>query len=372
LRSEKYLIWGYYGFNNLGDELMLEVIVRRIKAVHPEAKIYVRCRDIPRVEGIVPFDIERKGILSRAAYLLRLCGMIRLVDTFVIGGGTIFLDKGRHNASMLIMALAVFICAVFSKRVCVIGAGIDELTSPMNIKYLKYILSKSSFTALRDEFSFTYASGLVRSGSIVRSADTLYERGFYGTMAAPSAGEKKYILVSLSDHYKSWGLEEKRKIFIERSLDLVAELAKRWKDRYEVVLCAFQKGEGERDYELMRSLRERFLDNNRTYSAKLVVEYMQSKEEIRRYFSRAVFTIGMRYHALVLSSMFGVPFMGIDIEMKIRQISIEFGMPSVSPEVFLAQGIDMAALEKLRSLDIPGDKVSAHMSAAEENFLWIR
>ena len=90
--EDKYLIWGYYGHGNLGDELMLRVIVDQIRSHKPGATVYVRCLNKPAAENIIPLQIERMiriPVLKQFVYILRQISAISKIDTLVIGGGII-------------------------------------------------------------------------------------------------------------------------------------------------------------------------------------------------------------------------------------------------------------------------------------------
>ena len=111
----RYLIHGYYGFGNFGDDLMLAAIVAAIRARDPGADILVKCCDpVPGLDLRVRFlEVDRimeqkwSAPVRAAAYLRRLMRAVKDCDWLVIGGGALFLDKGWLNRLLVLMWLLV-------------------------------------------------------------------------------------------------------------------------------------------------------------------------------------------------------------------------------------------------------------------------
>lgn len=374
-KNNKYLIWGYYGFGNLGDESMLKIIVNNILNQDPDSVIYVRCFHAPEEKRIVPFPIEKSRInlpiFRQIVYIFRLFRMLAKIDFFIIGGGTLFLDKGKHNASIMFLAIAVFFARLMAKKVYIVGIGIDILTFPMNLVYLKYILKGSKFVSLRDDFSYSVAKYLSQKENITRTSDIIFENSFVAHLTKNCPEEKKYIVISITDYFRTWYSEEKRRLLMKQSVNLIKTLIEKYSDKYTVLLCAFQKDIGEMDYKILKEIRDLVINEEKEHSDKVELEYLVTEEQIQKIFGSSVFTIAMRYHALVLSAIFERPFLGIDIEMKIKEICTEFGMPFIKIDDFLADGIPPGCLEKLFISRISNEKLNKQMKMSADNFGWM-
>jgi polysaccharide pyruvyl transferase WcaK-like protein len=370
--ANRYLVWGYYGSGNLGDELMLRAIAGRINARDPGSVVYVKCYNPPDIKGIIPFPLEKTRIrfplMTTIVYLARAMAMMLRIDTLVIGGGTLFLDKGRHNLSMGILAVVSFFARLMGKRVCVIGVGIDILAHPLNMMYLRVIIGRSSYTTLRDDFSYTMAGYLPGSKNIKRTSDIIFDKSFLNSLVTDRRGGRAQIVVSLTDYYK----DDRRGRLLDRSCELVEMLLREYADRYDILLCAFQKTLGERDYEFLDEIRTRVAERNRDAADRLLFKYIVTVEDAGEVFSGAAMAMGMRYHALVLSAIFRRPFIGIDIEVKIKEFCSEFGMPCIGVDEFFEKGIAPEAVEKALSRSIHDEALKRQMEMAEANFGWLK
>lgn len=369
---KKYFLWGYYGYGNLGDDLMLKNIIRRIVNKDPQAIIYVRCLNAPGEPRCIPVQIEkgRYSFLRPAIYLMKLIHILPKIDIMVIGGGTLFLDKGKHNFSMLLLVMVVFLAKLMRKEIYVTGAGIDILTYPLNLVYLRCILRNSGIAAFRDDYSYTMAKQLYPSGEIVKSSDIIFDASFVDSLTQENLCDSKHIVLSLTDYLNTWH-ESASQLFFEQSCSLTNMLLDHYSPRHTILLCAFQKTIGDRDYELLEAIRGFIIQKNPSWSENLKLELLQTEEQIRSIFSSALFTLGMRYHALVLSALFKKTFIGIDIEMKIKEICLEFNMPCVSIHDFLEKNINIEIIQSLASSSISKEVLNKHIELSELNYEWL-
>lgn len=369
----RYLIWGYYGFGNLGDELMLQEIAYRIRSRDPVAVIYVRCLHDPEVPGVIPFAIEgiqaRSKLIRGFKYLTQLHKILNRVDVLVIGGGTLFLDKGRHNTSMLLLAIAVYLAKRRHLRIVTTGVGIDILAFPASLLYMKYILNSSTHTFLRDDFSYNVAKYLTGGKNISRTADIVFGIDF--SMIPPPTQIPPLVAISLIDYFKTVEpSQSNRAAFIHQACELVKMVMTACPE-HNVSLCAFQKDIGERDYDFLSELLTELSSEPDIALDRINLEYIATHDQIVKVFQAATFTIGMRFHALVLSAIFGKPFMAIDIETKLKEISVELRMPFINISQFIEYGISEAAIYWLQEATI-SDEISARQKKlAAKNFAWL-
>ncbi|MFO0793856.1 MAG: polysaccharide pyruvyl transferase family protein [Candidatus Brocadiaceae bacterium] len=374
-KRKGFLLWGYYGFGNLGDDLMLKVITKKILNKYPDSKILARCYDEPEEKNVIPFPIEKNEtscrVLKTLVYFMRLFKAISRTDYFVLGGGAYFLDKGRHSLSLLFLAIAVLFARVMRKKVYIIGIGMDILTFPLNLVYLKYILRKSTCACLRDNYSFTTASYLVKKDNIYRTSDILFDESFVASLTQDIVSRNKYIIVSLTDYYHTHPSSEKRQLMMNKSSDLIRMLINKYSDKYRILLCAFQKTYGERDYEFLTEIQNALFEDHKDYADKIDLNYIRTEDQIREFFSSAVCVIGMRYHSLVLASLFKKPFIGIDIEMKIREFCGEFTMPFIGIHEFCEKGISSTEIEGLLRNNVSDQTIQDHIKKSRENFEWL-
>jgi polysaccharide pyruvyl transferase WcaK-like protein len=361
----RYFLWGYYGHQNLGDDLMLEEIVGRVVAADPAATFLVRSHgplDLPRATWCqIEAASGRRGerfvrTLGRVAKAIAAC------DVLLIGGGTLFLDKGRFSVSTVYLAFAVWRARRRRKPVHVLGVGIDVLSHPLSVLCVRYILSRAQSVALRDRFSMEYTAR--QAPHAVLSSDLLFNAAFVERLRRHEAAARSDVVVCVSEYLAFWRSPSVQARFSERLCELLRRLSRAHPDG-RIVLCAFQKGLGDRDAEYSHRLAEELALPN------LDVVAVGHADDAAVVFGRARLTISMRFHALVFSSILHCPFVGIAIETKIRELSTLFDMPSIEPDEFIADGLSEAVMRRALDRAISDDAVAREVARSSRNFAWL-
>lgn len=358
------MVWGYYGHNNIGDDLMLDEIVGRVRQADPNATFLVRTHlplDVPGVEGRRMEAAGRPRLLRLFRTLRTIARCVNASNVVLIGGGTLFLDKGRFNPSIMHLAFAVWVARRRRKPVHLLGAGIDTLSHPATVLFVRYILRRSESVALRDRFSMEYA-GRLRARAVL-SSDLLYNKDFAQSLRSSKA-DRTDVVVCVSEYLTSWRSPDLHARFTRQVLEML-RLLSGWQGDDRVVLCPFQAGIGDRDAEYCAQLaKEAGLPN-------LDVVAITTPDDVAAVFGRARLTISMRFHALVFSSLVGCPFVGISIEAKIRELCSAFGMPFISPEEFAERGPPEELLKQAAALAISDVAVAAELARSSLNFAWL-
>lgn len=368
----RYLIWGYYGYGNLGDELILEGISGELKKRDPGAVIYARCLRHPQVDDVIPFAVEGIATGGRSrwrwlSYLWKVWWFLSNVDMLIIGGGTLFLDRGRHNGSMLLLAAVVLMARVRRRKVITVGTGIDPLACPSSLGYLKYILRNCEHVRVRDGHSYFLANYLLQfDKKVVRTADIVFALPFE---RATNSGESKAIVLSMVDFYATMvPSEEKRDKLVQRTVELLGVLVARY-PHHRVILCAFQKGIGDNDYGLFESIEHRFRDAHPDRKDRVEMTHLVDKGQVASVFGRASFVIGMRFHSLVLAAIHERPFIAIDIESKLRELCVDFSMPAVDIEEFISCGLPNEYFDAMDKTKVSSALLERIGAKAKSNFL---
>ena len=140
----KVAIAGYYGFDNFGDELILEVLVTWLKQLGCE----------PVVLSANPTKTQAQygvAAISRTD-MMAIWRTFCQADAFLLGGGGLFQDKTGlaspvyYGGLMLMAHLASCPTAFF-------GQGVGPLSSPLSLSMLKWVMPKASLVVVRDDKS---------------------------------------------------------------------------------------------------------------------------------------------------------------------------------------------------------------------------
>lgn len=369
----RYLVWGYYGYGNLGDDLMLMALRDGIQRRDPGAKIIVRCRTVPPVEGIEAFPVEAArpavGFARRVAqYLIgyagRIVSCLSRVDVFVIGGGTLFLDKGRFNRSLVELAFFSVAARLLGRRVVLVGVGMDDLGHPASLLAIRTILVCAHGAWFRETYGYETARRMVRDPRrIHRSADLAY------ALKWPIAGllPRTRIGLALADYHAYFG--EAANPARAQLLDVLRVFVAGVQEAtgLEPIFLVFQPGEGFRGDVLVRELLRDLGPEGQREPVIVPVD----PGTITELYASLACVVGMHYHALVLSAIHRVPFVAIGHERKFEDISEQYGTLCLSMDSLNAGELLVAVARALAS-EAPADAVrAAEQERAEANFEWM-
>ncbi len=294
----KIVLVGYFGFSNLGDDLLAAAAVAAARGQFPNVQMTVLSGNpslttsFLGVPAIPMFDIPS---VLRA---LRSC------DRLVFGGGGIFQDQtsGRSLAYYLgLLALA----RIFGKPAGLANMGVDPISNRFLSRFFRWLVSDANVAfSVRDEASrFAAVAAGVSDAKIRVTADGVFAFERDSHPVASVSPRRGVLLV----------VRVPPPAFTDVVPVRLARLGDR--DALAIAVAALQPGADE-------SLARRvaggkhatvlpLLDVHTAFDAIAGVERVASG----------------RYHALVLAARAGKPFLGFGDHGKIRSLCVQFGMP---------------------------------------------
>jgi polysaccharide pyruvyl transferase CsaB len=301
----RLLLSGYYGFGNLGDEALLEVIVRNLRERFPQL-------DIEVLSATPAATASALGVAGVPRWQWRrVRDAIVRSDVVVSGGGGLLQNATSFRS--LIYYTAILREAIRSKRKTMVFA---QSIGPLD-KLGRFVVS--SFcrglgrATVRDERSRALLHALVPRTPIERTADPvfLYDAGDeridlslegLGTRSEP------YAVVSVR---KCTGLRDAQPV-IARAVDRLA--------RRHGIRVAFVPLGGIADAEVSSSII-------RLCSTAPVLLPESSLSKSAAILRGASIVIGMRLHALILAARYAVPFLAIPYDPKIAALCSDLQYP---------------------------------------------
>lgn len=297
------LISGYYGFNNTGDEAMIETMSTLL--AKRDYGLIVLSSNPDRTKELYNVQAYDRYKISEVIKALKKCDMV------VSGGGTLFQDVTSKKSIWYYLGI-VFLAQLMRKKVCVAYQGMGPLETKLYRKMTKKILNRKSvkLVALRDEFAINLAKELgIKEDKISFSSDMVF-------MMQPPAKERCLKILNDNVH----GLKENQKLIglsvrewkDKDRTDLFAEIADRLVERYDarIVFFPFHKP---KDAEISKIIMHKMKHED---SAVLMPNrYLPS--EILGTMGLMDVNIGVRLHSLVFSAVMNVPTIGISYDPKI-------------------------------------------------------
>lgn len=287
---------GYYGYKNIGDDLLLYEISQSFKA---KKKYNI---------SALSFDAKKTSMIYGIQGVSRLKGLslvrhIKSVDIVVYGGGSILQDATSSKSLYYYIGI-MLLAKMFGKKVYLLGNGYGPIKSGFNKKILDLILSRVDGVIARDEKAYEeFKNHKVKK--LYKGVDC----GFLATvgdekdnsLAEILTKSRPYVIVSIRD-WKSVGE------FISQLKSTVASLVD---SGYDIYFLAMKLPEDD------RIMRENFMEtDNVHYMSRDIVH-------IKQYFQNSKFTIGIRFHSLVFSILSNKPFIAVPYDPKVVSLATQ-------------------------------------------------
>src|SRR4051812_14982118 len=112
---------GYYGFGNLGDELILSALLAELRQTVPSARVTVLSAD--------PAGTVRRHGVSAVSRWNPASVLVRLLksDLFVLGGGGLLQDQTSFGSLAYYLGLA-WLARSFGSIVVLYAVGVDKIS----------------------------------------------------------------------------------------------------------------------------------------------------------------------------------------------------------------------------------------------------
>jgi polysaccharide pyruvyl transferase CsaB len=304
-REPRFLLSGYYGFGNLGDEALLEVIVDRLRARWPGCTVDVLSGD--------PAQTSRAyGVEATPRMDLRRVGeAIERADVVLSGGGGL-LQNVTSLRSLLYYTGVIRSAVRAGKPTMVFAQSIGPLDFWGRAVVRNFCQGLGAAT-VRDERSRALLTKLVRGVAVERTADPvfLFEPGGEPLDLASEglAGEDAPLIVV---SVRKW-----------QGADATAEALAQACDRLASAhgaRVAFLPLGGPPDAEVSTAVIRKCAS-----APVLLPDYPLG--QAAQVIARASLVIGMRLHALIIAAKLGVPFLALPYDPKVIALAEDLRYP---------------------------------------------
>ena len=290
----KYVVSGYIGFDNFGDEAIAHVLVDKLKAKGAE-KITLISSNPEKTSGLY-------GVNSVS--MLKFVDAIKETDVLVSGGGSLLQDVTSFKS--LLYYLGVIYCALFfGKKVEIFRQGIGPINSKVGQILTRFALKHASRVSVRDKKS----QELLKSWGI--EAELLNDPIF--DLDLPKKNKKGVVGVQLRNY------PTLNEAFLNALAD---EIVKRFPDK-KIQLLSFQDSIDLAICEkFARILGKKGLNNVEVLKGLSVNDVFEKISDLE-------FLIGMRFHANVVAIKSGVKALAINYDVKVKKLAEEYNLPLV-------------------------------------------
>ena len=274
----KILLWGWFGFENLGDDLLLETMLKNLDEQGWQVTLPMEKKYSLRQGNVKQIERKYRELFTRAA----------THDVLIIGPGGLFpIDS---NINVLLFYSAVMLWKALHKKVIFFGIGISERLSQQSAVRWKKIISHTDLFLARSE-DILNRLRLAASEKVGSMADVV----FSSDIAFEKPAARRKIAVSVAN-LRGDDTGEGYQDEVKKWAAVVKELLR---GGYQVDLIAFTKYTDDR---LIDSIAQELGGPKEVKT----IPYKDSYANVKQW-AQYEMVIAMRFHALVLSVLAGVP-----------------------------------------------------------------
>ncbi len=309
-RHPEVLISGYYGFRNVGDDALLQIIIENIKDIRPDTKITVLSSN--------PRETKKRYLVNsiHRYNLFAVINEMRHAKLFISGGGSLLQDATSTKSLFYYVSL-INLASKMNKKIMIWANGFGPIKKEKNLTRALNAVRRCDVVTLREPSSAEFIQKTAPDIKVEVTADPAFSL---------EGAEERWVK-KLCTRY---GIEEGRGYFAvslrdwhESSPDLadnIASVCKKLIDKYSLtpVFVAMQNS---RDLDISLSIKEKL-----SLDAPVVVD--ATAKELVTLMDRMKFVIGMRLHFLIFSASAKTPAVGISYDPKIDSLLDYIGLDS--------------------------------------------
>ena len=332
----KIVISGFYGLGNTGDEAILESIVDNL-------------RDSLDAPDITVFSLSPKETAEQHNVKTVYRGWrhdnggkikaLREADLLISGGGGLLQDA--YPTKFLFGPLPYYLLIVLLAKLCrtkvmFFSQGIGPVTSKWG-KTLMKLANLADFVTVRDQFSKDYLHnlGVTKPETVVTSDIVFAFKKKHDTSCMDSInirGDERLVAVSM----RPWFEHTKQ---FEQAAQILDELIEQ-----RGVTPVFVPMEGHHD----TNASEQVMSHMKNRDKCIMLGENFTPNQYLNFIGDCELTIGMRLHALIFSTIMGVPHIGLSYDKKVESLLKRSGMweysadlMEIDPEKLTANAIKM-------------------------------
>lgn len=297
----KIVLIGYYGNHNLGDDLMLQGILKEITPIETIDRIYVYVReDYFKNASDKTIFIPSHGLMAK----VRLLYCVAVSRFTVLGGGTFLYErKAERNDGLRSLYWILKLAKLLRSRLLFWGIGIGNIYTKQGRLMIRKLLEMAQRVIFREEGSLRIAVEITGA----RSAYVIGDDVFFLNKFAPRVLERNSPPTAISfsgvHFYKN---DETTVLAYAAILDRIAA-----EFNARIFFIPFHQGE-KSDNEFHMAIARRL-----TIADYEVYEYDDPIMCLERMKSMD-FHIGMRLHSVAAADCLNVPNIAINYEPKVR------------------------------------------------------
>ena len=323
----RYLLGGYYGMRNVGDDVLLYVTLAEVSRQDPAATFTVLS---DRTEVVPPGASVRITPGGRRFQNLRQ--LVRH-DVWLFGGGGLLQDQSARSQGVLRRLRQVSrVARLMGRKIALVGIGVGPLVTAAGREASGRILETADFVTVRDEESLNIAATIAPRCRARLTADLAFLLPRLlppGPSGVRAVADVNTLGVSLLPFAASLGRDGQADVEATERIAAALNRVLRQHPDWRVKLFQFFAGTTSYDDSTVLELLESRLafPDRVSYRA-----YDGDFAAIYRELGQCRAFMGMRFHSCLIAHLAGVPCLTIAYHPKSESLARRLGL---SPEAIV-------------------------------------
>ena len=293
LLPNSYLLLGYYGFGNLGDELLLEACIKILNSKGISNENIIALSNNP--------EETQKNFKIKSVNRWKFFEVVKAMqksENLILGGGGLFQDSTSVKSCVYYWGI-VRLAKFFGLKIFALGQSIGLLRSGLAKFLTRDALKLCEEIQVRDENSFKTAKSF-GCKNLILGEDLVLQLKIKNENSKLK-NENKTLLVNLRP-YKDF----------ERFLKITADIIKNFNGKK--IGAAFSPED------------EKVLSENQKILALDEIILLKNFNDAEKLFSSASSAVGMRLHFGVLAKIFEVPATLLAYDIKVKEFAARYNI----------------------------------------------
>lgn len=294
--AKKVALSGYYGFDNFGDETILQVLCQNLCGKY----------DVTVFSKNPQKTAKRYGIKSVQSFsALDVLWTLSKTDILISGGGSLLQDS-TSTKSLVYYLSVLFLAQIFKKKTIIFAQGIGPIKNKFLQKITQNILQKCDFITVRDEKSLFLLRGWGLAPVLV--ADPVWGVEVSAQNNGSSIGVQLRQWANLSDEFL---------------IKLAAKIVEHFPTK-KILLFSFQNSI---DLPVCEKFKTFLIECNPLADVRIVQN--DSLSQLVNEIQSCEILFAMRFHAILLALKSKVTTVALNYDIKVQTLAQEVNIPVV-------------------------------------------
>lgn len=306
----RVVISGFYGFDNAGDEAILQSMISEFRRANSDIHIVVLSANPSKTARDHHVEAVDRSSLPKVYSTIKNC------DVLISGGGSLLQDT-TSVFSMWYYSGVILMAFMLKKPVFAFAQGIGPVVNRFNIRLLKYIMNRVLGISVRDSRSQSELKKLGVERDISCTIDPAFlinaaSKEESLELLAEESGNRSLTRPRIGFSIRRW----KGDVEVSR---IIAEVADRVHNEMDADVVLFPL-HYTKDIQLAEEIAGKMKEKP------IIVRGNYTSEELMGLYGLMNVNVCVRFHGLVFSIVNSVPMVAISYDPKIDSLMESMGM----------------------------------------------